>query len=79
MENFFEEKMGDMLININKFPLLAKTLAMRVELGDVADSDCMDELMRQIVKKWNFEGKSSMLIGHSDVHRVLKDLVKQEA
>ena len=79
LENFFEERIGDLLINIHKCPLLAKTLAMRVELGDIADSDFMDELMRQIVKKWTLDGQSGLLIGHSDVHRVLKDLVKQEA
>lgn len=44
--------------------------------------DIVDELMRQIQKKENYEkdaNKNSPIYGHPDVHRLLKELVKQEA
>jgi hypothetical protein len=61
-------------------PLLAKMMAMRIELGGVKDSDCLDEMFRQITKKSNYgeHNKAQILIGHHDLHRVLKDLCKLE-
>ena len=40
-----------------------------------------DEMFRQLQKKCQYEKDSSdkgILVGHPDLHRVLKDLVKQE-
>jgi len=34
------------LLNVNANPLLAKMLASRIELGDVKNSDAMDEMFR---------------------------------
>ena len=80
LEKFFEEGMAFYLQDINKTPLLAKMMAMRIELGDVKDSDCLDEMFRQIGKKANYgeQNKAQILMGHHDLHRVLKDLVKLE-
>jgi hypothetical protein len=40
LESFFEEKVNlmDHLLNINKLPILSKTFAMRIELGNVTQS-----------------------------------------
>lgn len=46
LEKFFEEGMAAYLQDINKTPLLAKMMAMRIELGNVKDSDCLDEMFR---------------------------------
>ena len=37
--------------DINKHPLLAKVISARIELGNLDNSDFIDELMRQIQKK----------------------------
>lgn len=44
--------------------------------------DLIDEMLRQLIKKSSYEKEGSTkgrLFGHPDVHRLLKDLVKQEA
>ena len=76
LETFFEENMLYYLMDTQKNQLLPKTLSARIELGGVKESDCMDEMLRQIQKKSHFDGKSQILIGHPDLHRVIKDLVK---
>ena len=82
LELFFEEKvvLMDHLLNINKLPMLAKTFAMRIELGGQKTSELFGELFRCIAKKSSYEeGKSPLImLGHPDLHRVLKDLVKLE-
>ena len=43
--------------------------------------DLIDEMLRQVQKKVSFEKDSSdkgILLGHPDLHRVIKELVKQE-
>lgn len=68
------------LVNISKLPILAKVLAMRIELGNIKLSELFNELWRCIVKKSSYEeGKGPLiLLGHPDLHRILKDLVKLE-
>ena len=56
LENFFEERMQAYLLDIAKMPLLSKTMAMRIELGGVKDSDAMDEMFRQIAKRATYDG-----------------------
>ena len=60
------------VMDITKNPLFIKVLQARIELGDFKASDCMDEMFRQVQKK---EG-NEILIGHPDIHRALKELVK---
>lgn len=66
-------------MDTEKNHLLAKTLASRIELGDVDKSDAIDEMFRQIQKKQHIDGKSQPLFGHPHLHRVLKDLVKLDS
>ena len=54
---------------------MSRVFAARIELGQVQESDALDEMFRQIQKKHNEE----ILIGHPDLHRVLKELVKLDA
>ena len=58
LEKFYEEHMQFYLLDIAKNPLLAKLLAVRIELGGVSDSDSMDEFFRQIVKKQTFNNQT---------------------
>lgn len=51
LETFFEENMLYYLMDTEKNHLLAKTIAARIELGDVDKSDAVDELFRQVQKK----------------------------
>jgi hypothetical protein len=44
--------------------------------GAAKDSDLIDEFMRQIQKP--LSGESQLAIGHADLHRVIKDMVKAE-
>ncbi len=44
-------------------------------------SDLLDEMFRQVQKKVSYEKDNTdkgILLGHPDLHRVLKELVKQE-
>jgi len=79
IETFFEENMLYYLLDTRKNHLLPRVLGARIELGSIKESDCMDEMLRQIQKKHHYDGKSQMLIGHPDLHRNIKDLVKQDA
>lgn len=79
LETFFEENMLYSLLDCDKSHLLPKTIAARLELGNVKESDCIDEMMRQLTKKQHYDGKSSILLGHPVLHRVLKELVKHES
>ena len=54
---------------------MSRVFAARIELGQVKESDALDEMFRQIQKKHDDE----ILIGHPDLHRVLKELVKLDA
>lgn len=77
LEKFYEENMQFYLADISNNPLLAKILQVRIEMGGVNDSDIMDEMFRHVQKKHTKEGeKSQILLGHADLHRVLKELVK---
>jgi hypothetical protein len=67
------------LIDISKNPLLAKVIATRIELGQIKDSEAMDEMYRQIQKKHTYDDKLQILIGHPDLHRVIKESVKLDA
>ena len=67
------------LMDTDKNHLLPKTFASRIELGGVKNSDAMDEMFRQIQKKQHIDGSSQLLVGHPNLHRVLKDLVKIDA
>ena len=67
------------LMDTDKNHLLPKTFASRIELGGVKESDAMDEMFRQIQKKQHIDGTSQLLVGHPNLHRVLKDLVKLDA
>ena len=58
--------------------MLAKVLAARIELGDIDKSDAMDEMFRQIQKKHRIDEKLQIMLGHPDLHFVLKDLIKLE-
>ena len=53
LEKFYEEHMQGFLLDIRNHPLLIKVIATRIELGGVKESDCMDELFRQIQKMNN--------------------------
>ena len=80
LETFFEEHMQFYLIDISKNPLLAKVFQSRIEIGDFKNSDAVDEMFRQIQKKETVDGKKGqILIGHPDIHRSLKELVKFDA
>lgn len=79
LETFFEENMLYYLMDTEKNHLLAKTLASRIEIGGVSQSDAFDEMFRQIQKKQNFDGELQPLFGHPHLHRVLKELVKLDS
>jgi hypothetical protein len=80
LETFFEEHMQFYLMDISKNPLLAKIFQSRIEIGDFKNSDAVDEMFRQIQKKETIDGKKGqILIGHPDIHRALKELVKFDA
>lgn len=79
LEKFYEEHMQGFVTNIRDHPLLVKVLATRIELGGVKESDCMDELFRQVQKMHTTDDKLQILIGHPDLHRSLKELVKLDA
>ena len=80
LETFFEEHMMWYLQDTLKCPLLAKVFAARIELGQVTESDAIDEMFRQIQKKSTNDNKPGcIMIGHPDLHRVLKELVKFES
>ena len=66
-------------MDIRNHPLLVKVLAAWIELGGVIDSDAMDELFRQIQKMHSTEDGSQILMGHPDLHRSLKELVKLDS
>ena len=82
MEAFFEEHLSFYLMEINKNPLLKGLLKGIVEVGFGEEhQDLTDEMFRQLTKKAEYEKDGSekgILMGHPDLHRVLKDLVKQE-
>jgi hypothetical protein len=46
LETFFEENMLYYLMDTEKNHLLAKTFASRIEIGDVGNSDAIDEMFR---------------------------------
>ena len=71
--------MQGFLTNIRDHPLLTKVLAARIEIGGVNESDCMDELFRQIQKMHTTDDKLQIMLGHADLHRCIKDLVKLDA
>lgn len=79
LENFFYEKLSTHLADVTKVPLLAKVLAMRIELGDVEDNELIDELIRQVSKKADYDGGRGILMGDMNLHRMLKELVQKEA
>jgi hypothetical protein len=81
LESFFEEHLQYHLEEINKNPLLKAVLKAIVELGFGEEhQDLTDEMLRQVQKKAPYEkdGEKGILLGHPDLHRVLKDLVRQE-
>jgi len=80
LETFFEEHMLWYLMDTTKSPLLARVFAARIELGEVKESDAIDEMFRQIQKKQTIDNKpGQILLGHPDLHRVLKELVKLDS
>ncbi len=82
MEKFFEEHLSFYLQDINKNPLLKGVLRGIIEVGYTDEhQDLVDEMLRQLQKKGQYEKDSEekhILMGHPDLHRLLKDLVKQE-
>ena len=78
LENFFYEKLSTHLADVTKVPLLAKVFAMRIELGNVEESELIDELIRQVSKKADYDGGRAILMGDMNLHRMLKDLVRVE-
>lgn len=68
------------VMDITKNPLFRQTLQARIEIGDFKSSDAMDEMFRQVQKKETIDDqKGQILIGHPDIHRALKELVKFDA
>ena len=78
MEMFYEERMQFYLQDIAKNPLLSRTLAARIEVGGVAESDAMDELFRQIQKRQTVGDQLLIVAAHPAVQFALKDLVRLE-
>lgn len=72
---FFEEKLSTYLSNIKDHPVLKHFLLATATYGTSKGSDVIDELLRQVQKNINGE----VGLGHPDIHRVLKDMVKAEA
>jgi len=46
LETFFEENMLWYLMDTQKSPLLTRVFAARIELGQVKESDALDEMFR---------------------------------
>ena len=67
---------------INKNPLLKGVLKAIVEVGlSEEHQDLTDEMLRHVPKTGQYEKDSQnkgILLGHPDLHRVLKELVRQE-
>ena len=67
---------------INKNPLLKGVLKAIVEVGlSEEHQDLTDEMLRHVQKNGQYEKDSQnkgILLGHPDLHRVLKELVRQE-
>ncbi|CDW78334.1 pumilio domain-containing protein kiaa0020 homolog [Stylonychia lemnae] len=82
LEAFFEENLSYYLLEINKNQVLKCVLQCIIEVGcGVEHQDLIDEMFRQAIKKEAYEkegGEKGILLGHQDLHRVLKELVKQE-
>ena len=77
LETFYEEHMLIYVMDITKNPLFIKVLQARIEIGEFKSSDAMDEMFRQVQKKETIDDqKGQILIGHPDIHRALKELVK---
>jgi hypothetical protein len=69
-----------LLLSINSHPLIKNVIQGRIEIGGVNESDFIDELFRQLEKKEKYDAeKSQLLLGHPDIHRVIKEVVKFEA
>jgi hypothetical protein len=79
LEKFYEENMHSFLVDIKNHPLLIKVIATRIELGGVKDSECMDEVFRQIQKMNTTDDGLQIMLGHPDLHRCLKELVKLDS
>lgn len=82
LEIFFEEKLQYYLVEINQNTVLKSLCTAIVQNGSIGESDLMDELMRRVQQKTandvNTPTEKYMMIGHQDVHRLLKDLVTAE-
>jgi uncharacterized protein with von Willebrand factor type A (vWA) domain len=82
LATFFEEHLQFYLEEMNKNPLLKGVLKAIVELGlSEEHQDLTDEMLRYLQKKGQYEKGSQekgILLGHPDLHRVLKELVRQE-
>lgn len=80
LETFYEEHMLIYIMDITKNPLFRQTLQARIEIGEFKTSDAMDEMFRQVQKKETIDDvKGQILLGHPDIHRALKELVKFDA
>ena len=80
LETFYEEHMLIYVMDITKNPLFRQVLQARIEIGEFKASDAMDEMFRQVQKKETIdEQKGQILLGHPDIHRALKELVKFDA
>ena len=80
LETFLEEHLIQYLLDINKNPILKMVLKGVIELGYAEEhQDLFDELHRQLFKVTNYGSEKGILLGHPDIHRVIKELAKQEA
>lgn len=61
--------------NIKDHPVLKHFLLATASYGACKESDLIDELVRQLQKNVNGE----IALGHPDLHRLVKDMVKAEA
>lgn len=61
--------------NVKEHPVLKHFLLATACYGACKESDLIDEMLRQVQKQINGE----IGLGHPDLHRVIKDMVKAEA
>jgi len=82
LEKFFEEKLSYYLSDINSNIVLKSLCTAIVQNGTIGESDLMDELLRAVQRKTANDPATPtekyIMMGHPDVHRLLKDLVKAE-
>ena len=78
LEVFFEEKLQYYISGVNQQPVLRVLCQQICHYGVAKESDFMDELVRQLQKPLLGSAEKCPALGHPDMHRVVKQMIKAE-